>query len=342
MPPLPRMNTGIFQTSIGNDLAIAADWLRQSELVAIPTETVYGLAGNALKEESVLKIFLAKDRPRFNPLILHVPDIDAVKKYVLGISPVMELLMNTFSPGPITFLLDKNPAMVSDVVTAGSSKVAVRIPAHPITQALLKQLDFPLVAPSANRFGYVSPVTAAHVYEGLQGRIPYILDGGTCTVGVESTIVDEEDGQLIIRRTGKVSVEDIARIAGVTPVLKTHAEDHPVAPGMLKSHYATHTPLYLGKATDTSALAADKRVIVMGWGNEEAIAAAYHFPDTTILLQVISLSNDCRIDEVASKLFASMRNADNMGAEAILVEPFPNEGIGQAINDRLQRASVLH
>lgn len=336
------MNSSSFDTIIGTDIVAAADWLRKAELVAIPTETVYGLAGNALKEEAVLKIFLAKDRPRFNPLILHVPDIDAVKKYVLHISPVMKLLMNTFSPGPITFLLDKNPTMVSDVVTAGSSKVAVRLPAHPVTQALLKQLDFPLVAPSANRFGYVSPVTAAHVYEGLHGRIPYILDGGTCTVGVESTIVDEEYGQLIIRRTGKVSMEDIARIAGVTPVLKTHAEDHPVAPGMLKTHYATHTPLYLGKATDTSALAADKRVIIMGWGNEEAIAAAYHFPATTTLLGVISLSNDYRIDEVASKLFASMRNADNLGADAILVEPFPNEGIGQAINDRLQRASVLH
>lgn len=329
-------------TSIGTDISLAANFLATGNLVAIPTETVYGLAGNALKEEAVLKIFLVKDRPRFNPLILHVPDIAALKKYVLHISPVMQLLMEKYSPGPITFLLHKNQAVVSDLVTAGSTKVAVRIPAHPVTQALLKQLDFPLVAPSANRFGYVSPVTAAHVYEGLNGRIPYILDGGTCAVGVESTIVDEEDGQLIIRRTGKVSVKDIAKVAGVVPVLKTHAEDHPVAPGMLKTHYATHTPLYFGKATETSALAAGKKVILMGWENEDSIAARYHFPATTTVLNIISLSNDCRIDEVASKLFASMRNADNLGADAILVEPFPNEGIGQAINDRLQRASVLH
>lgn len=336
------MKATSFHTVIGTDIAEAATWLRKGELVAIPTETVYGLAGNALKEEAVLKIFLAKDRPRFNPLILHVPDIDAVKKYVQHISPMMQLLMEKFSPGPITFLLDKNPAMVSDVVTAGSSKVAVRIPAHPVTQALLHQLDFPLVAPSANRFGYVSPVTANHVYDGLQGRIPYILDGGTCIVGVESTIVDEEDGQLIIRRTGKVSVEDIAAVAGVMPILKNHAEDHPVAPGMLKTHYATHTPLYLGKAQETSALVAQKKIILMGWGNEVAISAAYHLPTSATVMQVISLSNDYQIDEVASKLFASMRKADNLGADAILVEPFPNDGIGQAINDRLQRASVLH
>lgn len=335
------MSTTPFNTIIGKDILEAAQWLQQNELVAIPTETVYGLAGNALSESAVLKIYRAKERPRFNPLILHVPDVAAIDRYVQHVSPAMQLLIQHFSPGPITFLLEKQTSIISDIVTAGSSKVAVRIPAHPLTQALLQKLNFPLVAPSANRFGYVSPVTAAHVMEGLRGRIPYILDGGNCSVGVESTIVDEEDGHIIIRRTGKISPADIARVSGKMPLLKTDAADHPVAPGMLKKHYATHTPLYLASSASMAANLDAKKVILLGWGTEKEIVQSFVLPTSICILQVMSLSVTKNIDEVAVNLFATMRNADHLGGDAICVQPFPDEGIGQAINDRLRRASQL-
>ena len=184
------------QTMIGHDIKRAAELLRAGELVAVPTETVYGLAANALDENAVLKIYHAKDRPRFNPLILHVNAVEKIKNYVTEIPEDCIKLVTAFSPGPITFLLNKKDS-VPDLITAGSKKVAIRIPDHPLLTVLLKQLDFPLAAPSANPSGYVSPVTAQHVYEGLNGKIPYILDGGECKIGVESTIVGFENHKVI-------------------------------------------------------------------------------------------------------------------------------------------------
>jgi L-threonylcarbamoyladenylate synthase len=185
------------ETIIGTDIQLAARLLRDGEVVAIPTETVYGLAGNALNANAVLKIYEAKNRPHFNPLIIHVASPDHFKLYVSEIYDSVYRLAEKFCPGPLTFLLPKRD-IVPDLVTAGSSKVAIRVPAHSTTLMLLRRLDFPLAAPSANPFGYVSPVTAQHVYDGLNNKIPYILDGGACNVGVESTIAGFENGNVII------------------------------------------------------------------------------------------------------------------------------------------------
>lgn len=316
------------QTSIGTDRSKAKSLLESGEVVAIPTETVYGLAANALNPDAVLRIFKAKNRPHFNPLIIHLPEWEAVSGYIAEIPAEAHLLARHFSPGPLTFLLRKKP-LVPDLVTAGSAKVAVRIPAHPMTRALLSSLNFPLAAPSANAFGYVSPTTAQHVLEGLDGKIPYILDGGECNVGLESTIVDFENGEVIVRRKGGVAVEAIERVLGKKVAVKTGVEDHPVAPGQLKSHYATSTPLYVGDATGLSDQFSAKKICVIAFGgNMREVAASSRF----------QLSESGNLDEAAKNLFKIMRQADQCGAEVILAEWLPETGLGRAINDRLRRA----
>ena len=330
------------KTRIGTDLSEVKQLLVQGHPVAIPTETVYGLAANALDPDAVLKIFKAKNRPHFNPLIVHLPNWEAVKKYVTEIPADAEILAQKFSPGPITFLLEKKKLdnkqspiiphtsyLIPDLVTAGSPKVAIRIPAHPLTRALLAQLDFPLAAPSANPFGYVSPTTAQHVLEGLDGKIPYILNGGHCEIGLESTIVDFDNQQVIIRRKGGVAMEDIELALGKKVLVQTGVEEHPVAPGQMKSHYATATPLYVGRTEELAALFANKKIGVIAFGkNMDAVNASYRF----------QLSAAANLEEAAKNLFSSMREADACGAEVILAEWLPETGLGTAINDRLRRA----
>jgi L-threonylcarbamoyladenylate synthase len=317
------------KTVIGTDLSVAKQLLMQGQLVAIPTETVYGLAANALDEDAVLKIFKAKNRPHFNPLIIHLHSWETVKEYVVEIPTDAEALAEKFSPGPITLLLEKKLS-VPDLVTAGSPKVAVRIPGHTLTSALLSKLDFPLAAPSANPFGYVSPTTAQHVFDGLNGKIPYILDGGPCQIGLESTIVDFDNQQVIIRRQGGVSVEEIERALGKKVMVQTGVEEHPVAPGQLKSHYATSTPLYLGTSKAFASKFLSKKIAVIAFGkNMDGIKTDLFF----------QLSETGNLDEAAKHLFSTMRAADAAGADLILAERLPQIGIGQAINDRLQRAA---
>lgn len=316
------------QTTIGENIEQAAELLKKGEAVAIPTETVYGLAANATEPDAVLKIFKAKERPHFNPLIIHLPNWESVKKYVDNIPPKIEKLAQAFTPGAITFLLKKSER-VPDLVTAGSPKVAVRIPAHSIANQLLKLLNFPLAAPSANPFGYVSPTTAEHVLEGLKGRIPYILDGGPSEVGLESTIVEEADGKIIVRRKGGVAVEDIENVLGEKVEIKTGAEEHPTAPGQLKSHYATETPLYFGEIEKWLSIFSGKKIGVIEFeNNAQKINTPFRF----------QLSKNGKMDEAAKNLFRLMREADASGAEIILVPPLPEKGLGRAINDRLQRA----
>lgn len=315
-------------TRIGTDIATARALLEAGEAVAVPTETVYGLAANALDAGAVLKIFKAKNRPHFNPLIIHLPAWAAVARYAAEIPADADLLARRFTPGPLTFLLKKKP-VIPDLVTAGSPKVAIRIPAHPVARALLSQLDFPLAAPSANPFGYVSPTTAQHVFEGLNGKIPYILDGGQCEIGLESTILDFEDGAVIVRREGGVSVEAIEQALGRPVLLKTAAAEHPIAPGQLKSHYATATPLYVGATEQWATRFAPEQTCVIAFGNNmEDVAAAHRF----------QLSPSGNLDEAAQNLFRIMREADRCGAAVILAAWLPENGIGRAINDRLRRA----
>jgi len=313
-------------TRIGKDIGYAASLLRNGELVAIPTETVYGLAGNALDNEAVMGIYEAKQRPRFNPLILHLPDFSVVDKYVTEIPEDANILSKQFSPGPISFLLPKS-AIVPDLVTAGSDKVVIRIPSHPMALELLRMLAFPLAAPSANPFGYISPVSAMHVLEGLGGKIPYILDGGTCTVGLESTIVGFENNEIIIHRLGGITVEDIRRIAGKEPRLSL-SHKQPETPGQLKSHYAPSTKLLSGDVYTLIKQNTGKKVAVISFRNK--------YPEVE---DNYILSPSGNLHEAASNLFSALRELDKKEVELILAEKFPDEGIGRAINDRLSRAS---
>jgi L-threonylcarbamoyladenylate synthase len=313
-------------TRIGKDIGYAASLLRNGELVAIPTETVYGLAGNALDNEAVLGIYEAKQRPRFNPLILHLQDFSVVDEYVTEIPEDANILSKQFSPGPISFLLPKS-AIVPDLVTAGSDKVVIRIPSHPMALELLRMLTFPLAAPSANPFGYISPVSAQHVLEGLGGKIPYILDGGTCTVGLESTIVGFENNEIIIHRLGGITVEDIRRITGKDPLLSL-LHKQPETPGQLKSHYAPSKKLLSGDVHELMKQNTGKKIAVVSFRNK--------YPEVE---DNYILSPSGNLHEAASNLFSALRDLDKKEVELILAEKFPDVGIGRAINDRLSRAS---
>lgn len=319
----------MLKTIIGKDIELARQWLEKGELVAIPTETVYGLAANGLDTNAIAKIYEAKQRPQFNPLILHIANIEQARKLVNDIPDACMRLMERFSPGPITYLLPKS-ALVPDLVTAGSSRVAIRIPDHPLTLSLLSQIDFPLAAPSANPSGYVSPVSASHVFEGLNGKIAYILDGGECRVGLESTIVGFEDGDIVVHRLGGISTEQIAEVTSMQVISRlSHAL--PTAPGQLKSHYATRKPLILGDIKVNQLRFLDKKIGVLAFRQTPEI-------DCDIEL-ILSTKGD--LTEAASGLFAAMRQLDASSAEVILAERFPDEGIGRAINDRLERAAYV-
>lgn len=302
------------------------------EVVAIPTETVYGLAGNALNEDAVLKIFAAKNRPSFNPLIVHVGSWLQATAYVQQVPLKAVLLAEKFCPGPLTFLLKKKSS-IPDLVTAGSDKVAIRIPAHPVALALLRSLDFPLAAPSANPFGYVSPTTAEHVLEGLSGKIPYILDGGAATVGLESTIIGFDDNDnVILYRTGGITAEQIEEVLKEKIVFaRLASEENPETAGQLKSHYAPHTPLYVGDIDELKKQFQGKNIAT--------ISFTKRFQGIDEDKQFV-LSGSGNLDEAAKNLFAVLRFTDKLNADVILAEQFPGNGIGRAINDRLQKAQA--
>jgi L-threonylcarbamoyladenylate synthase len=316
-----------YETVIGTDIDYAKHLLVNNELVAIPTETVYGLAANAYNAAAVGKIFIAKDRPFSNPLIVHVGNLDQLREIVKEIPPAALLLLNKFSPGPLTLLLPRN-SRIPDIITAGLPDVAVRIPAHPLTLSLLQQIDFPLAAPSANPFGYISPTKAGHVKRMLDGKIPYILDGGECQAGIESTIVGFVDNVPIIYRQGVITKEDIEECLGVAYLNESKKT---VAPGMLDSHYSPHTPLYL---TDDIELAIKE----IG-GTDVGLVTYNEFcnllpADRQILL---FKANDFKTG--ATNLYAALHEMDNRSYKAIIVRKLPQYGIGAAVNDRLWRAS---
>lgn len=317
----------MFNTIIGSDIQTAIAFLEKGELVAVPTETVYGLAGNGLNEKAIGKIYEAKNRPQFNPLILHVANIGQVEKLVYAMPDAARKLMIQFSPGPITFLMPKKE-IVPDLVTAGSELVAIRIPDHPLTRSLLESIDFPLAAPSANPSGYVSPVSAQHVMEGLKSKIPYILDGGTCRVGLESTIVGFEKNKVIIHRLGAIGAEQIEETTGCIVELQL-SHSSPKSPGQLKSHYATNKPLFRGEITLLAQIHEGKKLGIISFSEEYAI--------TNSVNRV--LSKEGNLEHAASMLFRVMREFDQSDVEVILSEIFPNVGIGRAINDRLERAA---
>ena len=319
-------------TVTGVDIHKAATLLQDGNVVAIPTETVYGLAANALNADAVLKIYEVKQRPQFNPLIVHVSSWKQALQFVEQVPFEAELLARTFWPGPVTLLLNKKNN-IPDLVTAGSNRVAIRIPNHPLTLQLLQQLDFPVAAPSANPSGYVSPTTAQHVFQNLEGKIPYILDGGACTVGVESTIVGwNEQGETEIYRLGGIGVEAIEQVLGKAVHVKQSITENPDAPGQLKSHYATHTPLYLGHIPELIKQFEGKKMLLINFSKTvEPVPAD----------QQLILSPNSTLEEAAKNLFGILREADLLQADVILAEKMPDEGLGRAINDRLSRAQFV-
>jgi len=302
-----------------DDAAItaAAQLLHAGEIVAIPTETVYGLAADAQNAEAVAHIYAAKGRPDFNPLIVHVRDRKAAEK--LGLfNATAQALAEAFWPGPLTLVLPlKQGAPVARAVTAGLPTIAIRCPNHPVMQALLLKSDLSLAAPSANRSGAISPTRADHVLKGLGGAVPMILDGGSCSAGLESTIVAvREDGWQILR-PGPVTSEDIENVIGYAPLAATNGFIE--APGQMASHYAPSKPVRL------NVIASEPDVYLIGFG---AIAGDDNLSATGDLAQA------------AAHLFEALHTADASAAVAIAVAPIPHEGIGIAINDRLARAAV--
>lgn len=315
------------KANITTDIGHCQALLRQGELVAIPTETVYGLAANIHDEAALRRIFEVKGRPLFNPLIVHIHHADQVDTLATDIPEKARLLMETFWPGPLTLILPKKAA-VSDLITAGKSTVAIRIPRHPITRELLKDLGFPIAAPSANPFTKVSPTSAQHVASYFGDRIPAILDGGPCEVGLESTIVGFEGDAPIIYRKGGVSVEAIvASVGQVRLVLKD--EKAPVAPGMLLKHYAPNTPLVISDdIAETLKAHLGAKMGVLSFGEN-------HFP-AAFVVKVLSPKRD--MAQAAQNLYAFLHELDGMGLDGIIVERFPDVGLGRSINDRLERA----
>jgi L-threonylcarbamoyladenylate synthase len=317
----------LVETKISSSIEEAADLLNRGQLVAIPTETVYGLAANALDKTAVVEIFNAKQRPSFDPLIVHIGNKSDVTRYASHIPFSAQKLMDAFWPGPLTLVLPKQ-SCIPDEVTSGLDTVGIRMPNHPLTLQLLKQLDFPLAAPSANPFGYISPTTTQHVLDQLQNKIPMILDGGPCDIGVESTIVGFEGQLPIVYRLGGLTLEDICNVCGEIKV-EVNSSSDPKAPGMLKSHYAPTKPLKIISSNyNFNDLTNHSALIVFG-----------EFENNTNAL-VYNLSNIGNYKEAASNLFSFLRKLDtDDNVKEIFAVLLPSINLGIAINDRLSRAA---
>lgn len=314
---------------IGTDIAHAKNLLEKGELVSIPTETVYGLAANAFDENAVLKIFKAKNRPSFDPLIVHAASIEQIESFVIDIPELFYELAESFWPGPLTVLLPKKN-IIPDLVTSGLSHVAVRIPNHPIALELLSSLSFPLAAPSANPFGYVSPTTARHVEDQLENKISYILDGGSCKVGLESTIISIDNNGVCIHRPGGVSIENLESKIGKT--LKFADPNSKIqVPGTMQSHYSPRKKIILGEIDKLLESFSDRKIGILSFDKK------YNCVDSK--KQVI-LSDVGSLDEAARNLFSGLRYLDSLDIDLIISEYVPNVGIGLAVNDRLRRAAA--
>ncbi|PWE49328.1 threonylcarbamoyl-AMP synthase [Thioclava sp. NG1] len=302
--------------------AQAAALLRAGELVAMPTETVYGLAGDARNDRAVAAIFAAKGRPKFNPLIVHLPSIEAAEEIAV-VSDDARQIAARYWPGPLTLVLPLRPdAGLSDLVTAGHDTVAIRLPAHPVARALLTEFGGPLAAPSANPSGKISPTTAQHVIDGLDGKIAAVIDGGPCVVGVESTILALDPPALL--RPGGVAAEEIEALIG-QPLPTGGDASKPNAPGQLKSHYAPGAAVLL----DVTAPRPD--AVWIGFGGDCPTAD-------------LNLSPSGDLTEAAANLFAMLRKGDALaktrGLDTLAFAPVPETGLGRAINDRLRRAAA--
>jgi len=305
-----------------SSVARAAEALKRGELVGLPTETVYGLAGDATDDRAVAGIFAAKGRPQFNPLIVHVATVEAARRLV-AFDPRAEALAARFWPGPLTMVLPRRPDCgISLLCSAGLNSLAVRLPAHPVARAVIEAAGRPLAAPSANPSGRLSPTQAEHVAQSLGGRLALVIDGGPATVGLESTVVDLTGPATVLLRQGGLSEEELSAVVG--PLEHATADSPIKSPGMLASHYAPRLPLRL----HASNVAKDEALLAFG----PTVPEGAH--------TVLNLSPTGDLVEAASHLFDYLHRLDASGARAIAAMPVPERGLGRAINDRLRRAAV--
>ena len=326
-----HMNRAILSASDPESIRLAGKVITSGGLVAFPTETVYGLGCDAMNAGAAAKVFEAKQRPRFDPLIVHIADRKQLEMVIESLPLIGQRLIDTFWPGPLTLVLPKQQA-IPELITAGLSTVAVRMPNHPVAQMLIREAGTPIAAPSANLFGYVSPTTAQHVADGIGNNVDLILDGGPCQVGVESTIVSLAGPQPELLRPGSITMEQLSAVIG--PIHRVSSVDQqPLAPGQLSRHYATRTQLIVLPSADATPTLND--------GERAGLLVHSQTRDADnrfAAIEVLSSTGDLK--EAARHLFAALRRLDSLGLDRIYAEPCKEEGLGVAIMDRLRRCAT--
>ena len=324
------MKNSNFSESEWTGIKQAANLLRTGALVAIPTETVYGLAANAFNEQAVQLIYQTKGRPNNNPLIVHIKNIDELKNIAQNIPEMAWRLAVHFWPGPLTLILNKKPC-ISNIVSANYETVGIRVPNHPMTLELLHQLDFPLVAPSANRSNHISPTRPEHVVQSLGSKQPFILDGGFCAQGLESTIIGFRDSTVVILRQGAIPQEDIENIVGDKVLDLSEVTEQNQSPGSSLKHYAPKTPLILLEKIEMEIEHNGKRVGYI------VLKKTFSVEESN---ELIALSENGNLREAAANLYDALHKLDNLNLDLLYVEKMPELGLGKAINDRLNRAAA--
>lgn len=317
------------ETNITKDISYCQELLNNNEVIAIPTETVYGLAACIDNNEAVEQIFKLKSRPHYNPLIVHIHHIDQLKDLAIDIPKNAYKLAEQFWPGPLTLLLKKQ-SQVNKLITANKPTIAVRMPNHPLTIELLQGLKAPIAAPSANPFTSISPTSAEHVYNYFKGKIKAVLDGGPCKVGLESTIVGFEGETAVIYRKGGISIENIKSVVGSVRYLQKKETNKIVAPGMLAKHYSPKTTLVLTENIENE-------IVKHGHKKIGVITLSPYFNSEISVCS--SLSSTGNLEEAASQLYATLHYMDTKSLDIIIAEKMPETDLGETINDRLKRAS---
>lgn len=317
-------------TASTNHIQLAADIIGRGGLVAFPTETVYGLGADMWNSDAVANIFKVKARPLHDPLIVHIDTKETLSELAQTDDAKIGLLADAFWPGPLTLVLPRQWS-IPDLVTAGLPTIAVRMPDHPVALALIRDAGTPIAAPSANSFGYVSPTAAHHVFEGLGEQVDLILDGGICSLGVESTIISLGNGAPKLLRAGSLAVEDLEDVIG--PITRDGFEEgRPISPGQLSRHYATRTPLYLLPTTQATPS------VVFGESTGLLAFAPPSKPEIYAAVEILSPTGN--LQEAAKHFYAALRRLDGQGLSRLWAEPCPEEGVGVAIMDRLRRCAI--
>ncbi len=313
---------------VGKSINECVKNLKNGEIVGIPTETVYGLGVNALDQKAVDKVFKLKNRPYFDPLICHTNSIEKVKMFVKTFPRKAEILAKTFWPGPLTILLEKKN-IIPDITTSRLKRVGFRIPDNKLTLNILEKIDFPVAAPSANPFGYISPTLPKHILNMFKNNISYVLDDGGCDVGIESTIVGFENKKTLVYRVGGITIEKLEKVIGEVEIFKKSIK-LPKSSGMLKNHYSPKKDLIVGEIKSLIKKYINKKIGVLSFNK--------YYEDVNLKNQII-LSKNHNLEQASRNLYKSLHLLDNMNVDLILTSLLPNHGIGKSINDRIIKAS---